>query len=312
MTTAPKHEIESTSTPSETIKKHVDAAILTIQERMNKEIRCTDCNRAIHDSRLCSPCNTNEFAVVANPCARDVSLKRGRCWNCTRPGHHHIDCDQPSRWDTHPCPCMGCTLGHNDKPTGNCISTSDINDNAGRAYPDDGLTHADLSNFVGTNDNIHVLGDVLPGQSHVLNTEEMVWCKLAIASDSDGARHVTAKTIFHTAANPAERSNAGHTYYGANNSPIDNDGGHRIESETNDGVQLTMDFDVADVSRPLLSVTEVISKQRHREVYDQPASYIRHNDRQRKHMRSEDNIFFLDVWFRVPTSVAANPFCATG
>ena len=75
-------------------------------------------------------------------------------------------------------------------------------------------------------------------------------------------------------------------------------------------IPITMGFDVADVSRPLLSITEMIAKKkRHRVVYDHPLSYIEDKTTGRKaHLRFEDNLFFLDVWVRVPKSVAANPF----
>ena len=70
-----------------------------------------------------------------------------------------------------------------------------------------------------------------------------------------------------------------------------------------------MDFDVADVSRPLLSRTEIIDKKRHRVVYDQPTSYIEDKVTGRKvELRHDDNLYFLDVWVRIPRALANNPF----
>ena len=78
---------------------------------------------------------------------------------------------------------------------------------------------------------------------------------------------------------------------------------------THENVTLTMDFDVADVSRPLLSITEIIQKKRHRVVYDYPTSYIEDTVTGRKvDLRYEDSLHFLDVWVRIPRALAKNPF----
>ena len=70
-----------------------------------------------------------------------------------------------------------------------------------------------------------------------------------------------------------------------------------------------MDFDVADVSRPLLSITEIIGKKRHRVVYDDPVSYIEDKiSGRRVNLRFQDNLYFLDVWVRIPKSLANNHF----
>ena len=122
-------------------------------------------------------------------------------------------------------------------------------------------------------------------------------------------RHVTPKNIFHTQIHQTERSKSGHKYYGANNSPIDNHGGQRILGETQEGVHLTMDFDVADVSRPLLSITEIIQKKRHRVVYEFPTSFIEDKVAGRKvNLRFADNLYFLDVWVQIPKNCAKSPF----
>ena len=69
-----------------------------------------------------------------------------------------------------------------------------------------------------------------------------------------------------------------------------------------------MDFDVADVSRPLLSITEIISKKKHRVVYDDPVSYIEDKITGRRvNLRFQDNRFYLDVWVRIPNALQNNP-----
>ena len=79
--------------------------------------------------------------------------------------------------------------------------------------------------------------------------------------------------------------------------------------ETTEGINLTMDFDVADVSRPLLSITEIISKKKHRVVYDDPVSYIEDKQTGRRvNLRYEEGLFFLDVCMKIPRSIASDPF----
>ena len=80
--------------------------------------------------------------------------------------------------------------------------------------------------------------------------------------------------MISTDTSPTERPTSGHKYYGANHSPIANHGGQRVKGETNEQANLTLDFDVADVSRPLLSVTEIGSKKRHRVICDDPVSFV--------------------------------------
>ena len=70
-----------------------------------------------------------------------------------------------------------------------------------------------------------------------------------------------------------------------------------------------MDFDVADVSRPLLSITELIQKTRHRVVYDHPTSYIEDKITGRKvNLRFADNLYYLDVWVKIPKALSKSPF----
>ena len=195
------------------------------------------------------------------------------------------------------------------------LCTTDPDDNLltdePKKIPDGGLTYPDMTDFLGISagNSVLVIGDKPMGGSAILSTEEMVWAKVAIASDSGCVRHATPKNTLGTQIQPATRSQAGHKYCGANNSPIDNHGGQKVSGETNEGVNLTMDFDVADVSRPLLSIAEIISKKRHRVVYDDPVSYIEDKVTGRRvDLRYEDGLFFLDVWMNIPRSIAGNPF----
>ena len=169
------------------------------------------------------------------------------------------------------------------------------------------MGYADLADFLGK-DSLFVIGDAPPAASSILNTNELVWAQIAVASDSGCVRHVTPKNIFGTDVKPTARSLAGHKYYGANNSPIDNHGCQCVKGGTHEGVHLTMDFDVADVSRPLLSITEIIQKKRHRVVYDFPTSYIEDKVTGREvNLMLASNLYVLDVWVQIPTALTKSP-----
>ena len=200
----------------------------------------------------------------------------------------------PKTDDYDPNMCLSCSEGNDDNIT----------------HDDNNLTYPDLCSFLGhKSDECLVIGDAPHGAPSILNTDEMVWAKVAIASDSGCVRHVTPKNIFSTDIMATERSKSGHKYYGANNSPITNHGGQKAIGETGEGVHLTMDFDVADVSRPLLSITGIIQKKRHRAVYDDPVSYIEDKvTGRRANLRFQDNLFFLDVWVKIPKALANSPF----
>ena len=65
----------------------------------------------------------------------------------------------------------------------------------------------------------------------------------------------------------AERTTLQHTHTHTH-------GGQTVVGETAEGVHFTMGFGVADVSRPLLSITGIVQTKHRRVVYDEPVNYI--------------------------------------
>ena len=74
------------------------------------------------------------------------------------------------------------------------------------------------------------------------------------------------------------------------------------------GKTFSMDFNIADISRPTASMGEILGKA-NRAVFDSDDSYIENKQTGAwMPMRREGNLFYLDVWCQVPTHIASNPF----
>ena len=65
-------------------------------------------------------------------------------------------------------------------------------------------------------------------------------------------------------------------------------------------MNITVEFDVADVSRPLGSVSNLVKK-RHRVVFDDPISFIQNKVTGKKiDLREQGGLYVLDIWVLVP------------
>ena len=126
--------------------------------------------------------------------------------------------------------------------------------------------------------------------------------------DSGAVRHVTPAGIFSLTVRQTEKSKSGHMFYGANNSEIPNLGGQAVQGTAEDGTPVTLDFDVAKISRPLASAAELMEKN-NRIVLDNDESYIESKvNGEWMPLRREGNIFFLDLWVQVPEKLVNSPF----
>ena len=85
--------------------------------------------------------------------------------------------------------------------------------------------------------------------------------------------------------------------------------GRQLVKAYNDkGTALNVDFDVADITRPLLSIFEMVSK-KNRVVYDEGDSHILHRlTGDKMPLRREGKLYVLDLWAKVPKKLSAHPF----
>ena len=102
-------------------------------------------------------------------------------------------------------------------------------------------------------------------------------------------------------------------FFGANASEIPNLGSLSVEATTNlekDGKRIALDFDVADISRPLASVSKITDKGNWVCFGPDDSSYIFNvKGGGMDPVRRGGKLYFLELWAPIPTSLAqGNPF----
>ena len=154
---------------------------------------------------------------------------------------------------------------------------------------------------------LNLLTSIQPA-ADVLNVEgEMVWVQVPCAVDSGACANVAPANVFKL-----ENATLAHLepkYFGADGSPIANLGSHAAEGVTDEGVELKIDFDLAKVTRPLLSVFKMTAAG-HRVLFNEHGGSVQIKGSNRKiQLRQEGRLFMLDLWCKVPSNIAANsPF----
>ena len=81
-----------------------------------------------------------------------------------------------------------------------------------------------------------------------------------------------------------------------------------MNGQSNEGKTVRMEFNIADISRPIASIGEIIGKE-NRAVFDSEESYIE-NKRTGSWipMRRDGYLFFIDMWCQIPANLLTNPF----
>ena len=73
---------------------------------------------------------------------------------------------------------------------------------------------------------------------------------------------------------------------------------------------MTMAFEVANISRPLASVSKICKKS-YQAVFDDEGSYLLHKaSKQNIKLREENFMYYLDIWVEVPNDFVVNPSVA--
>ena len=107
----------------------------------------------------------------------------------------------------------------------------------------------------------------------------------------------------------SEASRSGANFYGANGKGIPNLGNQMVRAQNNKGDQVELQFNVANISRPLASVHEICERG-HSVVLKKDSGYIQSDATGRKtELRVEGKLYFLDLWVQIPKKLAeASPF----
>ena len=144
--------------------------------------------------------------------------------------------------------------------------------------------------------------------SDVLNINEyMVWVQVPCAVDSGACANVAPGGVFKMYS-PTETKLAP-KLYGADGSPIDNLGSLVAEGFSDDGHAMKIDFDIAKVTRPLLSVFKMTANG-HKVEFTETGGTIQVKGSNKKiQLRQEGRLFMLDLWCLVPAQIAKeSPF----
>ena len=154
---------------------------------------------------------------------------------------------------------------------------------------------------------INLITDI-GSNNDVLNVDqEMVWVQVPCAVDSGSCANVAPEDVF--GINSATTEKRLPKFFGADGSPIENLGALVAEGFSDDGHAMKIDFDIAKVTRPLLSVYKMTSNG-HKVEFTEKGGTIQVKGSQKKiQLRQEGRLFMLDLWCQVPAKLAReSPF----
>ena len=143
--------------------------------------------------------------------------------------------------------------------------------------------------------------------SSILNlNQKMVWVQVPCAVDSGACANVTPAGIFSLEKSLLKLDPK---FFGADGSPIENLGSMVTAGTSEEGIEMKIDFDIAKVTRPLLSVHKMTSNG-HKVIFDDAGGYIQvKGSNSRIKLRPEGRLFMLDLWVKVPQEIAdSSPF----
>ena len=144
-------------------------------------------------------------------------------------------------------------------------------------------------------------------ENAVLNVNQgMIWVQVQCAVDSGACANVTTGGLFSLETSTAKLDPK---LFGADGNPIANLGILVAQGMSEEGVNMKIDFDVANVTRPRLSVFKMTSN-RHKVNFDESGgSILIKGSNKRAKLRQEGRLFMLDLWVQVPAELAnKSPF----
>lgn len=126
---------------------------------------------------------------------------------------------------------------------------------------------------------------------HHVHGDPEQWCEITV--DSGAAVSVAPKTMF--TGSPMTTPPNRKTYRAANGGRIEDLGGRKVRFATDRGEERSMNFRVADVTKPLASVSRICARG-NRVVFDGPDSYIEHKSTgARTSIRESKGVYVIDV-----------------
>ena len=129
----------------------------------------------------------------------------------------------------------------------------------------------------------------------------MVWVQVPCAVDSGACANVTPAGIFSLEKSLVKLEPK---FFGADGSPLENLGEIVAQGTSEEGIEVNINFDIAKVTRPLLSVHKMTSNG-HRVILHDTGGYIQVKGTNTKvNLRQEGRLSIMDLWVKVPQEVA--------
>ena len=129
----------------------------------------------------------------------------------------------------------------------------------------------------------------------------MVWVHIPCAVDSGACANVTPAGIFSLEKSLIKLEPK---FFGADGSPLENLGELVANGTSEEGIEMKIDFDIAKVTRRLLSVHKMTSNG-HKVIFHDSGGYIQvKGTNTRVHLRQEARLFMLDLLVNNPQDVA--------
>lgn len=127
--------------------------------------------------------------------------------------------------------------------------------------------------------------------------EEWSMLEKGITVDSGAAECVMPLACApHVPITESVGSRNGLHYVAAGGARIPNVGQKRVKFATHDGQVSAMTFQVADINKPLASVSK-ICKKGHRVIFDDDGSFIEHKVSGKKtYLKEKNGVYVLDAW----------------
>ena len=164
------------------------------------------------------------------------------------------------------------------------------------------------SYHIAPSNGVHLLVANNEVNQSVMNVEKgYVWAQVPCAVDSGACAHVSPPGIF--GVTEQKEANIKGKYFAADGSPIDELGQLSVNAILEGGTQLATSFDIVNITRPLLSVNQMVANG-HNVVFGKDRSYVQVGGNNRRiPLRPEGKLYMLDLWVRIPADVAkASPF----
>ena len=130
---------------------------------------------------------------------------------------------------------------------------------------------------------------------------QWAWRKVTVAVDSGAAENVMPRSMFpEISIEETERSMNGKGFKGPGGEPIKNHGCQVMSVRTPEGFVRKSTWQVADVRKPLVSVSHIIQAGNDVFIGKDEAYIFNRRKKEKTVLRKENNVYVLDLFVKVP------------